>query len=310
MKITSKIKYRISGSILLFFSFLFTNPIIAQDAAATTDSTVAPEVPEKPVDKPVKRTFESNWILDNQTVMVNKKGSFEMNIQHRFGTWKNGYSDLYGIYAPANIRISFYYVAANKLQLGFGFTKEKLQWDGNLKYAITKQTVSGKMPVSITFFGNAVVDTRAKTNFVKASDRYSYFSQLMIARKINDKISVQVSPSLSYMNNVPAYVDSKGDIVPLMKNAHFAMAFMGKFRITQKSSILINYDQPLTQHLSNNPHPNISLGYETITSSHSFQVFAGNYYSILPQDNNMLNQNDYMQGQFLIGFNITRNWNF
>jgi len=46
------------------------------------------------------------------------------------------------------------------------------------------------------------------------------------------------------------------------------------------------------------------------TSNHSFQVFAGNYNSILPQSNNVFNQNDFTKGQFLIGFNITRLWNF
>jgi hypothetical protein len=60
----------------------------------------------------------------------------------------------------------------------------------------------------------------------------------------------------------------------------------------------------------NNPHPNICFGFETTTSSHAFQVFAGNYYGIVPQSNNVFNKNDFRDGQFVIGFNITRLWNF
>ena len=54
--------------------------------------------------KPVKNTFGSVWLIDNQTVIVPIKGTFEFDIQHRFGTVKNGISDLAGFFAPSNIR--------------------------------------------------------------------------------------------------------------------------------------------------------------------------------------------------------------
>jgi hypothetical protein len=278
--------------------------LIAQDSSAVK------EVKTKPILKPVKSTFESNWVLDNQTVMVAKKGTFEMDIQHRFGTVNNGYSDFFGLYAPSNIRIGFSYVIKTQLQLGAGFTKERIQWDATVKYAIIKQKLSGGSPVSISFFGNTVIDTRKALNFVTFTDRISYFSELMIARKINTKFSVQVAPSISYFNNIPGYVDINGKIEPTMENTHIAIAVMGKYSLTPNMALVANYDQPLTQHVTTNPHPNISLGLEMTTSNHTFQAFAGNANSILPQNNNMYNQNDFTKGQFIIGFNITRLWNF
>jgi hypothetical protein len=260
--------------------------------------------------KPVKNTFESNWIIDNQSVIVPIKGTFEMDILHRFGVVTNGYKDFYGLFAPANIRLGFSYVVRNNLQLGFGFTKERLQWDFNAKYAIVKQSKSKGWPISITYFGNIVVDTRDKENFVEGTDRLSYFNQIIIARKITDKFSAQVSPSLSHFNNVEGYIDEEGKIQQKMKNDHFAIAFMGRYKLTEQMAFLVNYDQPLTEHPTNNPHPNISFGLEVVTSSHAFQVFAGNYQGIVPQSNNFYNQNDYTEGQFLIGFNITKLWNF
>lgn len=279
--------------------------LLAQDAATT-----APEAVAKAVVKPVKNTFQSNWIFDNQTVMVPVKGTFEMDIQHRFGIVSNGYADFYGLYAPSNIRIGLSYVVKNNAQVGFGFTKERMQWDANLKYAIIKQKIKGGSPVSVTYFGNIVVDTRKSSNFVTSTDRLSFFNQLIIARKLSDKLSIQVSPSLSYYNNVPAYVNTKGEILPTMENAHLAIGFMGRYKLTDGTALVVNYDQPLTQHLTNNPHPNVSFGVEFNTSNHAFQIFAGNANSILPQNNNMFTQNDYTKGQFLIGFNITRLWNF
>ena len=40
----------------------------------------------------------------------------------------------------------------------------------------------------------------------------------MIARKITEKISVQVAPSLSHYNNIDGYVDANGKIQQKMKN--------------------------------------------------------------------------------------------
>lgn len=284
---------------------LFSLQASAQDVVA--DSAQPAPVVKK---KAVKNTFESNWIQDNQSVMVPIKGTFEMDIQHRFGIVNKGRKDLWGLYAPSNIRIGLSYVPKNKLQFGFGFTKDRVQFDLNGKYAIVKQNKTGGWPVSITWFSNVVLDSRPKENFVTAGDRFSYFHQLLIARKVTEKISLQVAPSLSHYNNIDGYTDVSGKIQPKMKNDHFAIAFMGRYKITTKTNFLVNYDQPLTQHPMNNPHPNISFGLEMVTSSHAFQVFAGNYHNIIPQSNNYFNQNDFTKGEFEIGFNITRLWNF
>jgi Membrane bound beta barrel domain (DUF5777) len=258
----------------------------------------------------VKNTFNGNLINENQTVMVPIKGTFEAVIQHKFGTVDNGYEDFFGMFAPSNIRLAVNYVPMDKLQLGVGITKTGIQWDLNAKYAIVKQAKTGGWPVSITYFGDMAIDTRDNSNFAQTSDRISYFNQLLIARKFSDAISLQVGPSLTYFNNVEGYVDEKGDIQPKMNNLHFAIAFMGRFKVTSSMTILANYDQPLTQHPTNNPHPNLSLGMEISTSSHDFQIIFGNYSYILPQTNNFYNQNDYTKGQFQIGFNISRLWNF
>ena len=259
--------------------------------------------------RPVKNTFESMWIIDNQTVMVPVKGSFEFAIQHRFGTIQNGYDDFWGLFAPSNIRLGFGYTPAEKLMVGFGFSKYHVTWDFNAKYAIFKQARKGGSPVSLTYYGNVAVDTRGKENFVNTSDRFSYFNQLILARKVSDNFSVQVSPSWSHYNAVEGYYDENDDVQGTMKNDHIAIAVSGRYKVTNAMAIIANYDQPITQHPTNNPNPNISFGIELGTSSHTFQIFAGNYYNIVPQANNMFNANNYEDGEFVIGFNITRLWN-
>lgn len=298
------VSFFINGCLLVVLLFVSASPLFAQDSTAAVQPVLKPEV------RLAKNTFESIWLIDNQTVMVPKKKTLEFIIQHRFGIVNNGYKDFYGLFAPSNIRLGLNFVPINKLSVGAGLTKERMQVDLNAKYAIFKQTENNRMPVSVSFFGNVGIDTRDKSNFRYSEHRYSYFSQLMVARKITSRFSAQVSGSFSWFNNIEGYVDSKGQIQKKMKNGHFAFEVMGRYKFSEKSAFIINYDQPLTQHPTNNPHPNIAFGLETTTDSHAFQFFAGNYYSIVQQSNNFFNQRDYTKGQFLIGFNMTRLWAF
>lgn len=283
--------------------------LISGAAVAQEDSTVVQEVQPK-TDKPVKNTFESIWLIDNQSVMVPIKGTFEMDIMHRFGTVNKGYDDFYGLFAPSNIRLGFNYTPVNKAMVGISLTKQNMAWEGYFKYAILKQTQSNRIPVSVTYFGDIAYDSRDRENFIYNSDRFSFFNQLIIARKITDAFSVQVAPNHTHVNSVYGYFAAPGEVKGEMKHDHFAVAVSGRLKVTESLALLGNYDQPLTQHPTNNPNPNVSFGIEASTSAHAFQLFAGNFSSITPQRNNYYNRNDFTERQFLIGFNITRMWNW
>jgi hypothetical protein len=259
--------------------------------------------------KPVKNTFESVWIGDNQTVMVPIKKTLELDIMHRFGTWEKGYEDFFGLFAPSNIRLGASYSIIKNLNVGVGITKANMLWDASAKYAIIRQTKE-LYPVSVTYYTNVSLDTRKEENFYYRSDRLSFFHQLLIARKVTDKISVQVAPSLSHINSVNGYYSEPGKVSPSMKHDHIAIAVSGRYKLTETSALFFNYDQPITKHPANNPNPNISAGIEKTTSAHAFQFFAGNYFYMSPQRNNYFNHNDFQKGQYLIGFNITRLWNY
>jgi len=292
------------------FTFLFCT-LLPLNAAlfAQVDKPASKDEVTTKTSKPVKNTFENIWIIDNQTIIVPIKGTFQMDIMHRFGTVKNGYEDFWGFFAPSNIRLGFNYVPLKKLLVGLSITKANISWEAYGKYAILQQT-PGKSPVSITYYGNAAIDTRSKDNFVNFSDRLMYFNQLLIARKINDRISLQLGPSLTHVNVVDGYFYEPGKYQGQMKHNHFAVSLAGRYKLKESMGIIFNYDQPITKHPTNNPAPNLALGLEFNTSAHAFQFFVGNYSYITPSRNNYFNQNDYSKGEFLIGFNITRLWNY
>jgi len=281
------------------------------------------EQPAPATSKPVKSTFESIWILDNQSVMVPIKGTFELDFMHRFGTWNTGYQGLYGLFSDINMRLGFNYVPIDKLLLGVSLTQYRLTWEGYAKYALLTQTQDGKIPVSVTYYGDVAYDTKTDPNgtlYNHGSDRFMFFNQLIIARKINDKFSVQVAPSITHVNSVNGYftgdttADGKSKIGKEMHHDHFAIAFSGKMKLSNTLNLLLNYDQPITKHFTNNPAPNLSAGLEINTSAHTFQVTIGNYFYITHSRNNYYNQSDPTGykglSQFRIGFNLTRLWNF
>jgi len=159
--------------------------------------------------------------------------------------------------------------------------------------------------------------------FKYESERWSFFNELMIARKINDKLSVQIGFSISHQNAVPGYYtksDTTNVVFKEQKFNMYAISFCTRYKLTEGTSFIFDYDQPLTSFASNNPHPNFAFGFEFGTSGHTFQLFAGNYTLLNPQQNSLYNANNpfgYTEngtkvpgGQFNIGFNITRLWNF
>lgn len=302
--------------------FLHPAPINAQDSTRVAGEKALPLKA-----KPVKNIFESVWIIDDQTVMVPVKGSFEMDIQHRFGTVNHGYSDFWGLFASSEIRLGVSYVPVSNLNIGIGLDKYNELVDGSAKYAILKQT-KGKFPLSITYYGVLGVDTRSDPDhslYPRQTDRVASFNQIIIARKFTDKLSLQVSPSLSHQNAVSGFYtkhDSTGTtIFENMKHDHFAVAIAGRYKIGPSTAIIVDYDQPVTHHPTGNPSPNVAFGFEFSTSGHTFQVFMGNYTYLNPEKNSLFNSNsafNYTQadgtkikgGMFVIGFNITRLWNF
>ncbi len=276
--------------ILLFLPFV----AIAQE----NDSTKVKEKLER-------SAFESAMLIDNPTNVLFNKNTLEVQMQHRFGEINGDQNDLAGLYGAANIRIALSYAILDRLTIGFGTTKDAWLQDFNWKVALLRQTRSNSMPVSVSYYGNMTVNARkSRTStsygFNNIQDRYSFFNQVIIAKRITPNVSFQIAPSISHFNQVDA----------TMKNDMFAIAFGGRFKISPQTAIIFDYSQPLTQFDDNNPQPGISLGTEFSTSAHAFQIFITNNKGIVPQQNYMKNTNDFFNGDVLIGFNITRLYNF
>ncbi len=296
MKNISKYIREISTIIMAILWLCLSSPLAAQD-----------EQEEKKPDKPARPAFESAWWFDGQTGTVYQKNTLEFVIQHRFGVIKPGNNDLLGIYGPSNIRMGLGYAPTDKLNVGFGYTKNKRILDFYAKYALLTQTRSNSMPISLTYYGNIGIETLDKENYLNSSDRLNYFNELIVMRRFGSKFSAQVGTSLTHYNAVK-WEQQDDASWETMENDTWGLSIGARYKITSQMILMLGYDQPLTQHAINQPKPSINLGLEISTSSHAFQVFITNNNRIQPQENFMFNQNDFTNGDWLIGFNITRLW--
>ena len=288
--------------LILLSLFVCTN-LFAQDEAD-------PEKKEK--DKPVRFAWESGLLIDQQTSQIPTVKTLRMVIQHKFGSLENGHSDLWGIYAPAaNIRLGLNYVIANNLEIGWGISKRKMYNDFNAKWTIFEQTRKNTIPVFVTVYANAAIEGSPDEDFgteYQFNDRCSYFSELIVGRKVTDAITMQAGVSFSHANSVAAQYD----------HDRVGIHFSGRAKVSPQGAVIFNYDVPLKidkiseqrPEWDNHPKPNLSFGYEVSTSTHAFQIYMGNSEGILLQDIMMNNFNKIEKDNFAIGFTITRLWGF
>jgi hypothetical protein len=281
--------------LIVFVLSLFLSPLFAQEEAQ----------PQEKSSDPVRNTFSTEVLIENQTIATPYKGGIQLQIQHRFSTIESIHN-LYGIYGSANTRIGLNYGITDRLMIGAGTTKEYALQDIRWKYLILQQTENNSMPVSLSYYGNIVAELRNEEYFGPSPDfkqmhRLSYFTQLIIARKFSEKISAQIAPSFIYMNSVKSYSDTEG-----YKNLNFGLHAGARANLFGNHSLMLEYDQLLTKQDTGEqlkqPKPNLAFGWEIGTATHSFQVFASNYNLIIDQYNLLYSTTSR---DYLFGFNIT-----
>jgi len=262
----------------------------------------------------VKNIFTSTQVVNAQTTEVLPKKSWEFKIQHRFGKIGLDSSlvqDFLGMDHTANIRIAFGYSFSDRFYMAVGRTKVLKTYDFEGKYLLMKQTKEQKFPLSIALYANAAIRTERFPNipdsayfgdwstdfYYKPSHRLAYNTQIIFSSKINDAISLQLTPILIYENLVG----------PDLENHTMALSFSGRFKTGLNSSILFEYGHVLNIRTNGFVNP-ASLAYEIGTSGHAFSFFITSSQSILEQRIYTNSSYDYGNAEFILGFSIKRNF--
>jgi len=280
---------------------LTKNLVIITLMAANMFNTVAQE--EEKDKRPVPEPFASTMLIDNQTSVIPNAKGLQFVIHHRFGTFENGLNDLIGIYAPSNIRMGFNYGITDRLMVGIGTEKNNKAQELHWKYNIASQTRSNSMPVTITYYGNGVIDASDESDFgtnFKSIHRLSYFNQLIVSRKFSEKLSLLIAPGFLHFNAVDS----------VYQNQKLTLTVGGKFNIYNNINLLCEYDKSFAIEEVKDyeedylPEGNLGFAAEIATGTHTFQIVLAQYREIINQYNFAYNTNDLKDG-WVLGFNLT-----
>ncbi|WP_010181195.1 DUF5777 family beta-barrel protein [Aquimarina agarilytica] len=253
---------------------------------------------------PISSTFKSYKLINFETTKLVPKQHLDLIIAHRFGSVKNGIDDLFGL-DQASTRIQFIYGLTDAINLSFSRSKFEKTYDLAAKYKLKSQEKHG-FPITIVGYNLIAVNTALDKELsvlpkLSFENRLRYANQLIISRKINPKLSLEVIPTFFYDGLVQN---------PNQENAQFAIGMGGKYQISKRFGVIMDYGSHLNRTKNTNFNNPFSIGMEIETGGHVFQLHFTNAQGMF-ENAFLANANgDWSNGDFFFGFNLHRDFNF
>ena len=280
---------------------------------AQEDSLAAEQEVAKP--KYARATFNATKIINLQSTEIVPKNILQFMVSHHFSyIWikdqstEDNLAQFLGINSgSAQTYLSFDYSFNDYANFGLALAGQ-MRYEGWAKFRLVRQQTGPKnIPVSATWYSMANVDFALDKGTGSTWDKWSYLHQLLIARKMSDKISLQLVPSLIYLNKVPYGINNS--------NFVYSIGIAGKWKARPKTNITMEYTRQLNMYeniinesgqiINYNPDL-LSLGIEVNTGGHLFQFYIGNTLHSSNIDHLARNTGYLKDGNLSFGFTINR----
>jgi hypothetical protein len=248
----------------------------------------------------VTNAFKSIRIINGHSMEFLAPGTMDFRILHRFGQMNQGTKNLFGL-DQASMRLGLDFGITKKLQVGVGRSTFKKELDGYIKYApIRQSTGTHAFPVTIALVGGATINTLpfadpTRTNYF--SSRVAYYVQTIIGRKLSDRISLQLTPTMVHHNLVP---------LASQPNDVFAVGFGGRVKASQRIAFTWDYFyniNGLEKGVNYNP---LSVGVDIETGGHVFQLHFSNAAGMNERAFITETTNTWEKVDLRFGFNLSR----
>ncbi|MBX3239773.1 MAG: hypothetical protein KIT80_20990 [Chitinophagaceae bacterium] len=250
----------------------------------------------------VTGTFKGTHIINLQSIEAPAAGELLFVIMHRFGKINDGGYELFGL-DNATMRMGFDYGITDRVAAGIGRSTFEKTFDGYIKAKLLRQTDGRqKSPLSISVLTGIAYTTLKYSDkpYLNSTYRTQYTTQLLIARKINRNVSIQLSPTWLHYNLVPATAD---------KNDLLAIGVGGRVKITRRMSINAEYIYlPANQVKSQTIYNSFSAGFDLETGGHVFQVHVTNSRGMIEPAYIGRTTGTWSKGDIYFGFNISRSF--
>ena len=243
-------------------------------------------------------TFKATRIVNGQSIENVGSGVLDFKILHRFGALNQGGYNFFGL-DQATMRLGLDYGINNRLTVGIGRSTFEKQYDAFLKYKIIRQQKGAKnIPFSLSYASSVIYKSLrdATTTYTPyTSDKFSYANQLLLASKINDYLSIQLTPTLIHYNMVDAKT---------IPNDFYSLGFGFRQRVSKRVNITTEYFYRFNK-LDGYYNP-LSVGVDIETGGHVFQLHVSN--STGMTERTFINETtgSWGKGDLRFGFNISR----
>ena len=247
-------------------------------------------------------TFKSTRIMNGHSIEKMPPGQLDFRISHRFGRVNSGAYEFFGL-DQANIHFGLEYGILKWLMIGVGRGTYEKTFDGFAKFTLLRQSSGARfMPVSVSLFSSAALKSvkwadPSRTNYF--SSRLSYVGQILIARKLSQGFSVQITPSYVHRNLVATELDP---------NDLYAIGAGGRIKLTKRISFNAEYYYLVNpkNYMSQQVHDPLSVGFDIETGGHVFQLIFTNSVAMIEKGFIGETTGDWLKGDIHFGFNISR----
>lgn len=246
--------------------------------------------------------FKSPRVINSHSMEMLSAGTMDFRILHRFGDVSEGGYEFFGL-DQASMRLGFDFGLTPNLMAGIGRSTNKKEIDAFVKYRMLWQSTGKRnMPVSLVWVSgvtaNGLKDPIGIEEVqVTFSRRLAFYHQLIIGRKFNDWLTIQVTPTWLHRNFVVNRLDP---------NELFAVGFGGRAKVTKRIALVWDYSYLINRFPANfNSHP-LSLGVDIETGGHVFQLHFSNAVGMNERAYLTDQNGNWLKGEIRFGFNLSR----
>ena len=249
-----------------------------------------------PKNQPETSAFKALKIINLESTKLASKHDLYLVVAHRFGSIKDGFEGFWGL-DNAVTQIKFLYGVTQWLTVS-GARSEQA-YDFSVKYRLQEQMSAG-FPVTIVGFSSVGFNNLLKESIypkMQFLDRMVYVSQLLISRKVNKELSLELAPTYFHENFV---------VNDFQDNSQYAIGMGGRYKLTSRLSVNVDYAAHLNRTATSTFVDPLSVGVDIETGGHVFQMHLSNSQGIHEAGFLGNTTGSWEKGEIFFGFNLLR----
>lgn len=293
------------SKLILRYSLLMLMAGSACGLRAQTDLLDLLEQEEEPVVNYTIATFKNTRLVSGHSIETNGEGVLQFLIGHRFGRLNAGWRELYGL-DNATIRLGFDYGITDRLNVGVGRSSYLKTFDGNIKWKLLRQKSGAEtLPFTATWVSSMFMLANEwpepdRQNYF--SSRLSYHHTLLLARKMGDRVSLQLMPTVVHRNLVALTEDHN---TLLSMGVGTSVKINGSLRVNAEYYYIL--PNQIESTIGGETVKNaLSVGVDLETGGHVFQLHLTNSRGMTEKYLVGETTGSWSDGGIHFGFNVSR----